>query len=293
MKTSAAMFKWWMAPVLATVIAMAAAEDATPPPLRLSLVSEVSAIQAGKAFAVGIYLQHAAHHHSYYKFPGIVGVPTNVTWDLPPGFTAGPLQWPTPERVDMRGHGAYGYHEDTLLIAQVTPPPNLATGKTVRLAGKVGYLCCSQQACTPGFKDLELGLTVGERSVRDDQWHPRFEKARSRLPVSIKGWQAEVEETGTHFFLALRPPDSLPQDQLPKPEDLYFFSWNGWTASNKLHDCQWNDDHFQFTMPKHPYPEKDAKRFQGVIRCQAGWPATLKATLGMWIDVPLPKRPEE
>ena len=266
----------------------AAEEEVLPVPVRLQLVSEITTIVPGEPFTVGIFLQHAPHHHSYYKFPGIVGVATNVTWDLPEGFQSGPLQWPTPEQVDMRGHGAYGYHEDTLLLATITPPKDLATSSSVRLAGKVGYMCCSQKRCTPGFEDLEMKLQVGSEVVPDDTWNERFAHTRAALPKAIEGWEANVAETATSFTLTLSPRTGLEQKDLPKPDALYFYSWNGWTASNESHQCQFKEGRYTFTMPKHPFPDEGATRFQGVVRSETGWPGEPVANLGLWLDCGLP-----
>jgi DsbC/DsbD-like thiol-disulfide interchange protein len=282
MKTTTLKCKWWIALILASQ-AWAFAGEETAPPIRLSLISEVTQIQPGVPFTVGIFLQHAPHHHSYYKFPGIVGVPTNVTWELPKGFEAGPLQWPTPEQVDMRGHGAYGYHEDTLLLVEITPPTSLPLQETVRLVGKVGYMCCSQERCTPGFEDLKLTLPVAKEQAWEESWHGRFEKTRAALPRPLEGWQSTVHETETHFQLTLQPPISVDKAGLPNAEALYFFSWNGRTASNEPHVCQWRDGQFIFTMPKHPFPDEDAQHFQGVIRNETGWSHGSK---GLWIDLP-------
>src|SRR5687767_15037610 len=68
-------------------------------PLKIDLISEVSTIQPGTPFHVGLHLKHREHYHTYWKFPGIVGVPTDTEWGLPPGWHANSLEWPAPERV--------------------------------------------------------------------------------------------------------------------------------------------------------------------------------------------------
>src|SRR5688572_10915548 len=47
-------------------------------PLTIELVSEVASIQPGSPFYVGLHLKHKEHYHTYWKFPGIVGVPTDM-----------------------------------------------------------------------------------------------------------------------------------------------------------------------------------------------------------------------
>src|SRR5262245_53837871 len=67
-------------------------------PLKIELVSEVTSIVPGKPFYVGLHLQHQPGDHTYWRFPGIVGVPTGIKWELPEGFKAGPIEWPEPQR---------------------------------------------------------------------------------------------------------------------------------------------------------------------------------------------------
>lgn len=299
MKTSLLMRKWWIPilSVLATGLqhhdlrAQGGLEKIAPvpvKPLSMRLISDHAEIEAGQAFTVGILLQHAPHHHSYYKFPGIVGVPTSVTWDLPEGFEAGSLEWPTPEQVDMRGHGAYGYHEDTLLLVRFKAPESLNRGKAVRLRGKVGYMCCSQERCTPGFENLSLDLPVAGVAKRHGTWASKVAEVRAAHPRALPGWKAEVAEGESQFTLRLVPPEGTEALALPKAEELYFFSWNGWTASNEPHKRSWDGRRYVFEMPKHPFPDESATRFQGVIRSDQGWPGAGPGVRGMWVDLALP-----
>ncbi len=277
-------FKWCFLGLGLLSVAPSQAGEVSAPPLTLTLVSELQQIQAGEPFTVGLLLRHAPHHHSYYKFPGIVGLPTSIEWTLPEGFQAGPIQWATPEQVDMRGHGAYGYHDDTLLLVEMTPPKELSQ-KAITLKGRVGYMCCSQERCTPGFGDVSLTLKVGEKPMGDPDKETLFGEARLKLPQVVTGWKAGVSQTESHFTLTVTPPKGLDEAKLPKANDLYFFSWNGWTASNEPHRGSWEDGSYHFIMPKHPYPDDEASTvFQGTLRSETGWPGLEASSLGLWVD---------
>ena len=41
------------------------------------------AVQPGQAITVGLFIQHVPEYHTYWKAPGIVGVPTTINWKLP------------------------------------------------------------------------------------------------------------------------------------------------------------------------------------------------------------------
>ena len=101
-------------------LALASAEQETQG-ADLKFVAAVSAIQPGVPFTVALHIRHEEGFHTYWKAPGIVGLPTMIEWKLPPGFSAGPIEWPSPELVDMASHPAHGYHRDVLLLTKKTP----------------------------------------------------------------------------------------------------------------------------------------------------------------------------
>jgi DsbC/DsbD-like thiol-disulfide interchange protein len=91
-----------------------------------SLVACATSIQPGRPFTVALRLQHAPHWHTYWINPGI-GYPSSLAWHLPPGFTAGDIQWPTPELLktatgEVTGNGYLG---DTLLMVTLTLPQQI------------------------------------------------------------------------------------------------------------------------------------------------------------------------
>ena len=133
-------------------------------PLSIELVSEVTAIQPGKPFYVGLHLDHPRGYHTYWKYTGIVGIPTAMEWKLPKGWKAEPIEWPEPERVFMFQIKAQGFHGEKLLPMRITPPKKLQTGKTVKLEGKARWMCCGRD-CNPGFKELSVELPVGDGEV--------------------------------------------------------------------------------------------------------------------------------
>ncbi|MCB1097760.1 MAG: thiol:disulfide interchange protein, partial [Verrucomicrobiae bacterium] len=88
-------------------------------------MAEHSAIQPGVPFKVGLKMNHAAGQHTYWKHPGIVGVPTKLDWKLPKGFVAGEIEWPRPELTMMAIYPVYGYENQILLPVSITPPASL------------------------------------------------------------------------------------------------------------------------------------------------------------------------
>ena len=77
--------------------------------LKIQLVSEQSAIVPGQPFTVGLWLEHDRGSHTYWRFPGIVGVPTQMKWNLSRGWKADQLIYPEPERTLMFQIKAQGF----------------------------------------------------------------------------------------------------------------------------------------------------------------------------------------
>jgi thiol:disulfide interchange protein len=125
-----------------------------------SLVADTTAIIPGQPFRVGLLLRMAAGWHTYWENPGDSGLPTTFDLELPEGFTAGPLQWPLPQRIIEPGDiQVYAYRGETLLIRTITPPADLGVG-TINIKAKATWLVC-EQICIPGKAPMELSLPAG------------------------------------------------------------------------------------------------------------------------------------
>lgn len=122
-------------------------------------LANVSAIVAGEPFLVGVRLKMEPHWHTYWKYPGDAGIPTDIKWQLPEGWRVGDIQWPIPLKLEEPGDILiYGYHDEILLIQHVTPPKDL-TGTSANLSAKVSWLVC-EKICIPGDGTVNLSLPI-------------------------------------------------------------------------------------------------------------------------------------
>lgn len=202
--------------------------------LKLQLVSEQSAVVPGKPFTVGLWIQHDHGWHTYWRFPGIVGVPTQMQWQLPKGWKAGPLVFPEPERTLMFQIKAQGFDRDVMLRAEITPPAGLKPGEQVTLTGKAVWMCCGN-TCHPGSTDLSLTLPVAATSTLNDKWHRLLEAERDRAERTSDAWKAEAVEKGTQITLTLRPADARAALRTSQrdAEKIIVFTEDGWFDSDK------------------------------------------------------------
>jgi thiol:disulfide interchange protein DsbD len=244
-------------------------------PLEIRLVSEVKSIQPGQPFYVGLALHHGRGYHTYWKHPGIVGVPTGMAWkDLPAGFKAEPIDWPEPEPVLMFQIKAQGYERDVVLPIRITPPANLIAGDVVKLGGKASWMCCNQE-CNPGFKDLALELPVssGTEPDFDVEWRGKFERERALRPVESSAWQARATESEKTIALTLKPLPNAAKISAASAAKIIFFTEDGLIDSNKPQVVRAAEDGtLTFTLVKADFIlGNKPTHLNGVLLHPSGW----------------------
>jgi DsbC/DsbD-like thiol-disulfide interchange protein len=148
----------------AIIVLGATATQALAGHAEAELLSDVSAIQPGKPFWLGVRLSIDPGWHVYWKNPGDAGLPTRVKLSLPDGFTADPLEFPTPRRFEQPGNiVVFGYENSVVLLTKVTPPPNLPANFQGQFHAAVTWLVCSD-ICIPGKAALDLTLGTSPQS---------------------------------------------------------------------------------------------------------------------------------
>ncbi len=173
----------------------------TQPHVVAELTPEKTSVQAGEPFGVILHLHMDPEWHTYWINPGDAGLATSIKWTLPPGFTAGPIQWPTPEEHSMGPLVTYGYGGDAYLITTITPP-KADLPQHFEIKAKADWLVCKEE-CIPGKAEFTLGMDSGFMNLRLPVENGElFKEARARLPV-------ENTEYGVSAFYQNDPPGPL------------------------------------------------------------------------------------
>ncbi|SKB03116.1 Thiol-disulfide interchange protein, contains DsbC and DsbD domains [Prosthecobacter debontii] len=258
---------WLLITCFALLLGTASAQTG----LSIQLVPETTAIVPGQPFRVGIYIQHQPGWHTYWRQPGIVGVPTSIAWELPEGFTAGPLEYPEPESVLMFQIKAQGYERDVLLQTLITPPKELPLGKKIFLQGKATWMCCGN-TCHPGHGELSLSLSVAAEARPDFRWAPLFEKERAAYVRPSDDWTSSATEKGLQVTLHLTPgPKARP---FQPDEKVIFFTEDGWINSDEPQPQIVNADGsltVHLTRADVFLGKTIPSRLEGVVQREGGW----------------------
>jgi len=148
------------------------------------LLADADAIVPGKAFTVGLLLSMAPHWHTYWKFSGDAGLPSEIKWTLPPGWKAGEIQWPIPLKLMDPGNiQTYGYENEVMLLQEITPPASISDS-SVKLSAEANWLVC-ERLCIPGSATLPIDLPVGSKNSPANE--EIFSRYRRSLPQNWPG----------------------------------------------------------------------------------------------------------
>jgi len=152
--------------------------------VKAELLANTTAIVPGKPFIVGLLLRMAPGWHTYWKFSGDAGLPTELKWKLPPGWKIGDIQWPIPlKTVDPGDIETYGYENEVLLMQEITPPSKL-DASSAKLSAEASWLVC-EKICIPGGTTLQLDLPVASTSQPANT--DVFARYQRLLPQSLPG----------------------------------------------------------------------------------------------------------
>jgi thiol:disulfide interchange protein len=172
--------------------------------VKTELLADTAAVVPSKPFTVGLLLQMAPNWHTYWKFSGDAGLPTEVKWKLPEGWKVGEIQWPIPLKTTDPGDiQTYGYQDEVLLMQEITPPASI-NDSAVRLAAEANWLVC-EKICIPGNANLQLELPRSTTDVPANT--EKFARYRRLLPRDWPGAKvaaATWKRAGSDLRLSVR-----------------------------------------------------------------------------------------
>lgn len=158
---------------------------------------------AGGEVDLAIHMRPAPGWHGYWLNPGDAGLPMEVKWQLPPGFSAGPLRYPVPSRLTVAGLMNYVYDRDYAVLVRLKVPAGAKGMVPVR--ADAHWLACTDKICVPEQGELSLDLPVGTGTPQRKQ----FDEWRRALPRPLSS-AGRFELSGDTLRVAIPlPPSAL------------------------------------------------------------------------------------
>src|SRR3984893_701763 len=170
--------------------------------LTAELVSLAPSVAPGGTLQVGLVLTLEEHWHVYWINAGDSGEPPKITWTLPEGITAAPIQFPIPSRLPLGPLMDFGYEDEVAFPVQLSAANSLKPGP-IHLDAIVNWLVC-REVCIPGKAHLGLNLTVSPDATAPAQPVGAIGEALNLIPKPLPP-DAKLTVTGgrTDFVLTL------------------------------------------------------------------------------------------
>ncbi len=165
------------------------------------LAVNARAVPGGRA-ELAIFMRVRPGWHGYWLNPGDAGLPMSVEWELPDGWTVGPLRYPVPHRLLVSGIVNYVFESDYAVLTTLAVPTG-ATGNQ-RIAAEMRWLACTETICVPEQGRVELVVPTGGIATPDT----RFNAWRQALPRPMSS-VAHFERSGDAVRIAVPLPASV------------------------------------------------------------------------------------
>ena len=202
-------------------------------------LSEMTTVAAEEPFQVALKITHPQGYHSYYQFPGSAGRALQVNWELPEGFSASEVTFPTPHLNKTQQEGrttlSYGYEGEVIFLFAITPPADLP--KEISLKGNANWLVCNDTGCLPESSSFTIALKAGDSPTPNSSTASTFEKARAHYPKSSAGWTFSTEDAEDEVFLTVKPPAGI---QMQPP--FYYYSADGQIDAQAEQESEINEE---------------------------------------------------
>ena len=183
------------------------------------LVARNRAFQPGQPVELALRLKIVDHWHTYWQNPGDSGLPTRLAWSLPPGFSAGVIEWPYPKKLPLGPLMNFGYEGEVLHLVALQTPATAKIGETAILKAKAEWLVCSD-VCIPENAELSLALpAVGSTPLPDSRWVEAFAKAHRDLPGKLENWSTSASLSEGTLAIDFVPPNGAN----PSISEAHFF----------------------------------------------------------------------
>jgi thiol:disulfide interchange protein DsbD len=169
---------------------------------------------------LGLHIELAPGWYIYWLNPGDAGLAPEVRWELPPGYEAGTLRFPTPQKIVHGGIVTYGYTDETLILCDIRRPAKSSGTEQRKATAVLSWMAC-RESCVTGETAVQTDLS-GLSSVIAQKTGPVFSRFASRYPkpataASLGAMEARLAKTPGRWMVEV----TLPGRDAARISDFY------------------------------------------------------------------------
>ncbi|HEY3932029.1 MAG TPA: protein-disulfide reductase DsbD domain-containing protein [Verrucomicrobiae bacterium] len=233
----------------------------------VKLLLSADTAKPGDTIWAGVDLKMEPGWHTYWKNPGDAGIATAIKWQLPPGISAGEIQWPLPEKFPPIEVTTYGYTNEVTLLVPLKIETNFPPGQ-IDLKANVSWLEC-MDVCIPANQDVEAKLNIGGET-KNSADAAAIESWKSKVPKAIINfdvngfWYDSTNVNPRALVIQIHPPQTNAEDFFPQSSDAFEVQ-----PETKINFDEYSDSTI-IRKPVQKFSGEWPKEISGVIVLQNG-----------------------
>jgi DsbC/DsbD-like thiol-disulfide interchange protein len=147
---------------------------------------------------VGLYVELSPGWYLYWLNPGDAGLAPEVRWELPAGYEAGKLKFPTPQKFVHGDSVTYGFKDEVLILCDIQRPDISTKVDGPDITAEVGWMAC-RESCITGISTARLNLSNPPPAERQKsksilaRFSTRFPKSLN--PADLTATEARLIKT--------------------------------------------------------------------------------------------------
>ena len=213
-------------------------------------------VAAGSPLWLGLKIEHRPEWHTYWKNPGDSGLPTTLAFELPPGFVAGEIAWPTPRPLPVGPLVNFGYEGTLLLPVAVTVPAGF-DGDALDVKLRADWLIC-KDVCIPEGGDFALRIPARAATTAHAAL---FDGARAAVPRRLDEVRGQATLAGGALQVSI---SGLPASWRGRP--LQFLPELAGVIDNAAKPAaRWQDATWSAAVPLSPQRSESPQSLQVVV----------------------------
>lgn len=245
-------------------------------------------LAAGQTMWLGLQLQHQKGWHTYWKNPGDSGLPTQLQWQLPTGWSVGETHWPIPQKIRVGEMTNYGFEGVSLLAVPLTISAQAPKQSEPEVVLQAAWLVCRQE-CIPQEGRFVLRLPSQASLATHAE---RFEALLRQQPQPLAAGNSKALLASDHLQLSVAglPASAWRQNlsvfvELPEVVDHA-------GETHPRSQAQWRGDQWEVTLPLHAMRNTQPSQLPLVLVMEQGasksaWRLQIPVN-GTWPALPSP-----
>lgn len=224
------------------------------PPCEVKLLTSSEVVQPESDYVYALEFSPKQGWHIYWKNPGDSGVAPTIKWDLPEGWTANELQFPSPTLFEEGSMVTYGFSSKTVIVGSLKVP-KIDMSRPVTLNGVVSWMAC-QDTCLTGTTPVTMTLQPSLGTAITSKFVTLIKD------VSRPLLESTAREVNSGYVLQL--------NLASKPESLYFYpDTPGVLAHTKLQSMKSKGNSIELELLKSEFANGTPSRLTGVLEAKS------------------------